>query len=164
MATVASAGALFLFAAGWPSLTLAVKLEVAAPPVMAAARSVVLQPSARRMGMLRQRAAVHPETGAPQLSGKAPELDEAVTQAAAFRYSPVDPSLDGGTSHESESGAMDKMSRTPGNDPSVPTPAHSGPSWKKTAGAAAIGALGRVAAGRRDGDGGGDADDRTSKP
>ena len=163
MATVASAGALFLFAAGWPSLTLAVKLEVAAPPVMAAARSVVLQPSARRMGMLRQRAAVHPETGAP-LSGKAPELDEAVTQAAAFRYSPVDPSLDGGTSHESESGAMDKMSRTPGNDPSVPTPAHSGPSWKKTAGAAAIGALGRVAAGRRDGDGGGDADDRTSKP
>jgi beta-lactamase regulating signal transducer with metallopeptidase domain len=164
MATVASAGALFLFAAGWPSLTLAVKLEVAAPPVMAAARSVVLRPSARPRGMPRQSAAVHPEIDAPQLSGKAPELDEAVAQPAAFRYSPVDPSLDGGTSDESESGAMGEMSRTPGNDRSVPTPARSGPSWKKTASAAAIGALGRVAAGRRDGDGGGDADDRTSKP
>lgn len=163
LATVASATALFLFAAGWPSLTLAVKLEVAAPPVMAAARSVVLRPSARRKGMLRQSTAVHPEIDAPQLSGKAPELDEAVAQPAAFRYSPVDPSLDGGTSDESESGAMGEMSRAPGNDPPVPTPAQSGPSWKKTASAAAIGALGRVAAGRRDGDGGGDADDRTSK-
>jgi hypothetical protein len=116
------------------------------------------------MGMLRQSAAMHPETDALQLSGKAPELDEAVAQPAAFRYSPVDPSLDGGTSDESESGAMGELSRTPGNDSSVPTPGQSGPSWKKTASAAAIGALGRVAAGRRGGDGGGDADDRTSKP
>jgi beta-lactamase regulating signal transducer with metallopeptidase domain len=164
LATVASAGALFLFAVGWPSLTLAVKLEVAAPPVMAAARSVVLRPSARKMGMPRQSATAHPEADASQLSGKAPELNEAVAQPAAFRYSPVDPSLDGGTSGESESGAMGTRSRTPGNDPSVPTPAQSGPSWKKTASAAAIGALGRVAAGRKDGDAGGDADDRTSKP
>jgi beta-lactamase regulating signal transducer with metallopeptidase domain len=163
MATLTGIGAVLFFAAGWSSLRVAVELADAAPRVMATARSVV-RPVARRIGVPRQRAPQQPEANLPPASGLASEMDEAAAQPVMLRYSPIDPSLDGGTSGEAESGAMGKMSRTPGNDPSVPSPGQSGPSWKKTASAAAIGALGRVAAGRRDGDGGGDADDRTSKP
>jgi beta-lactamase regulating signal transducer with metallopeptidase domain len=163
MATLTGLGALLLFAAGWSSLRVAVELADAVPRAMATARSVV-RPVARRIGVPRQRARQQPEANLPRLSGQSPELNEAAAQPVILRYSPVDPSLDGGTSGEAESAAMGKTARTPGNDPSVPTPGQSGPFWKKTAIAAAIGALGRVAASRRDGDAGGDADDRTSKP
>ena len=163
VATLTGLATLLLFTAGWSSLRVAVELADAAPRVMATARSVV-RPVARRIGMPRQTTAQPPEEDLPPASGPLPELDEVAAQPVMLRYSPVDPSLDGGTSDEAESGAIGQAARTPGYDPSGRTPGQSGPSWKKTASAAAIGALGRVAAGRRDGDAGGDADDRTSKP
>jgi beta-lactamase regulating signal transducer with metallopeptidase domain len=164
MVALTGVGALLLFAAGWSSLKIVVELADAAPRVMTTALSVV-RPITRRIGVPRQRSPQQPEANLPQVSAQSPELEEAAAQPVMLRYSPVDPSLDGGTSGEAESGAMGETARTPGKDPPTPpTPGQNGPSWKKTASAAAIGALGRVAAGRRDGDGGGDADDRTSKP
>jgi beta-lactamase regulating signal transducer with metallopeptidase domain len=161
MATVAGAAALFLFVAGWPSLALAVELEVGVPRVIAAVPSIV-RPITRRIGVPRQKAPRQSEANLPPASEEESKLDETVAQPVVLRYSPVDPSLDGETSGEAESGPTGgKIFGTAANDPSVP-PAQSGPCWKKTASAAAIGALGRLAAGRRDG--GGDADDRTSKP
>ncbi len=161
MATLAGMGALILFAMGWSSLTVAVELADAAPHEIGAVPSIV-RPVARRTVMPRHSVPQQPEANSPQASEQTPEFDEVVTQPAALRYSPVDPSLDGDTSAESKSDPMGKGSRTGGNDPE-PTPGQSGPSWKKTATAAAIGALGHVAAGRKDGEDG-NAEDRTSKP
>jgi hypothetical protein len=99
---------------------------------------------------------------APQTPEEKPEMDEVAAQPAAMRYSPVSPSLDGDSSGEPVV-RMAKTSRADGKDPTVPTPGQSAPSWRKTAAAAAIDALGHLAGGRRDSDDG-DVDNRTPKP
>ena len=160
LATVAGAAVLSLFAVGWPLLTLAVNLAGDAPRVIAAPSLV--RPAARRIGVPRRSARPQPHVDAPQAPEEKPEMNEVASQPAAMRYSPVSPSLDGDSSGE-PGALMAKTSRADGRDPSVPTPGQSAPSWRKTAAAAAIGALGHLAGGRRDGDEG-DADDRTPRP
>ena len=165
MATLTGIGALLLFAAGWSSLRVAIELADAAPRVVATARSVV-RPVARRIGVPRQIAPQQPEANLPHASGQAPKLDEAAAQPVMLRYSPIDPSLDGGASDDAGSDAVNalarKTPRTGGNDPSASTPGRTSPSSQKTAADAAIGALSRIAAGKRDHEH--DADDRTSRP
>jgi hypothetical protein len=92
-------------------------------------------------------------------------MDGAAAQPVKLRYSPIDASLDGGASDGAGSDAVNALARktpgTSGNDPSASTPGRTSPSWQKAAADAAIGALSRVAAGKRDHDD--DADDRTSR-
>jgi len=161
LATAAGAAALSLFAVGWPLLTLAVNLAGDAPRIVAAVPSLV-RPAIRRIEVPKRIARPQPHVDAPRTPEEKPEMDEVAAQAAAIRYSPVSPSLDGDSSGEPVAG-MTKTSRADGNDPSVPTQGQSAPSWRKTVGAAAIGALGQLASGRRDGDDR-DADDRTPRP
>jgi hypothetical protein len=164
MATLTGIGALLLFAVGWSSLRVAIELADAAPRVVATARSVV-RPVARRIGVPRRRAPQPSEANLPQASALVPELDGAAAQPVNLRYSPIDPSLDGGASDDAGSDAVNALARktpgTGGNDPSASTSGRSSPSWQKAAADAAIGALSRVAAGKRDHDD--DADDRTSR-
>jgi beta-lactamase regulating signal transducer with metallopeptidase domain len=161
LATAVGAAALFLFAVGWPLLTLAVNLAGDAPRIVAAVQSPV-RPAVRRLEVTKRSARTQPHVDAPQTAEEKPEIAEVAAQPAAMRYSPVSPSLDGDPSGEPVAG-MAKTSRLDGRGPSVPTPGQSAPSWRKTAAAAAVGALGQLARGRRDGDGDGDADDRTSR-
>ncbi|MFZ0582861.1 MAG: M56 family metallopeptidase [Candidatus Acidiferrales bacterium] len=169
LAQVAAAGVGFgvlcLFTAGWSSLALAVMLQNSAPRVMAAVPSVV-RPSFRRIVAQRHNAPTYSEADAPQGIGKTPEPNVLAGQPEPMRFSPVDPSLDGDTSGDAESGSLiaprKRTSRAVGNDQSASTPSQSVPSWQKSAADAAIGALGRVAAGKRDNNG--DSDDRASKP
>src|ERR1700722_10880039 len=160
LATAAGAAALFVFAVGWPLLTLAVNLAGDAPRIVAAVPSLV-RPAVRRIEVPKRIARPQPRVDAPQTPEEKPEVNEVAAQPAAMRYSPVSPSLDGDSSGEPVAG-MTKTSRA-GKDPSVSMPGQGAPSWRKTAAAAAIGALGHLAGGRRDGDDG-DADNRTPKP
>jgi beta-lactamase regulating signal transducer with metallopeptidase domain len=169
LARVAAAGVGFgvlcLFTAGWSSLALAVMLQNAAPRVMAAVRPVV-RPSFRRTVVRRHIAPTYSEADAPRAIGKTAEPNVLAGQPEPMRFSPVDPSLDGDTSGDAESGSLiaprKRASRAVGTDQSVSTPSQSVPSWQKSAADAAIGALSRVAAGKRDNDG--DSDDRASRP
>jgi beta-lactamase regulating signal transducer with metallopeptidase domain len=161
LATAAGAAALFLFAVGWPLLTIAVNLAGDAPRIVAAVPSLI-RPAVRRIEVPKPSARPQPHVDAPQTPEEKPEMDEVAAQPAAMRYSPVSPSLDGDSSGEPVA-RMAKTSGAHGKDPSVPTPGQSAPAWRKTAAAAAIGALGHLAGGRRDGDDG-DADDRTPRP
>jgi beta-lactamase regulating signal transducer with metallopeptidase domain len=161
LATAAGAAALSLFVVGWPLLTLAVNLAGDAPRIVAAVPSLV-RPAVRRIEVPKRSASLRPHVDAPQVSEEKPETDEVAAQPVARRYSPVSPSLDGDSSGEPVA-LMAKTSRADGKDPSVPTPGQSAPSWRKTAAAAAIDALGHLASGRKDGDDG-NADDRTPRP
>ena len=161
LATAAGAAALSLFVVGWPLLTLAVNLAGDTPRIVAAVPSLV-RPAGRRIEVLKRSARPQPHVDAPHTSEEKPEMDEVAAQPAAMRYSPVSPSLDGDSSGEPVA-LMAKTSRADGNDPSVPTPGQSAPSWRNSAAAAAIGALRHLAGGRRDSDDG-HADDRTSRP
>jgi beta-lactamase regulating signal transducer with metallopeptidase domain len=169
LAQVAAAGVGFgvlcLFTAGWSSLALAVMLQNAAPRTMAAVPSVV-RPSFRRIVAWRHNASTYSEADASQEIGKTPEPNVLAGQPEPMQFSPVDPSLDGDTGGDAESGSLTAprkgTSRAVGNEPSASTPSPSAPSWQKSAADAAIGALSRVAAGKRDN--GGDSDDRASKP
>lgn len=169
LAQVAAAGVGFgvlcLFTAGWSSLALAVMLQNAAPRMIAAVPSVVRH-SFRPIVARRHDAATYSEADAPQGIGKTPEPNVLAGQPEPMRFSPVDPSLDGDTGGDAESDSLTaprkRTSRPAGNDQSVSTPSQSMPSWQKSAADAAIGALSRVAAGKRDNDG--DSDDRASKP
>ena len=169
LAQVAAAGigfgVLCLFTAGWSSLAVAVMLQNAAPRVMAAVPSAV-RPSFQRIVLRRHNAPTYSEAAAPQGVGIAPEPNVLAGQPGPMRFSPVDASLDGDTSGDAESGSptapRKRTSRAAGNDQSASTPSQSVPSWRKSAADAAIGALSRVAAGKRDNDG--DSDDRASKP
>jgi hypothetical protein len=161
LATAAGAAALFLFAVGWPLLTLAVNLAGDAPRIVAEVPSLV-RPAVRRIEVPKRIAQPQPHVNASRTPEEKSEVDEVAAQPAAMRYSPVSPSLDGDSSGEPVAG-MAKTSRADGNYPSVPTPGPSAPSWRKTVGGAAIGALGQLASGRRDGDDR-DADDRTPRP
>jgi beta-lactamase regulating signal transducer with metallopeptidase domain len=161
LATGAGAAALFLFAVGWPLLTLAVNLAGDTPRIVAAEPSFV-RPAARRIEIPKRIVRPQPPVEGPQTSEEKPEMDEVVAQPAAMRYSPVSPSLDGDSSGEPVAWIA-KTSRAEGRDPSVATRGQGAPSWRKTAAAAAIGALGQLANGRRDGDDH-DADDRTPRP
>jgi beta-lactamase regulating signal transducer with metallopeptidase domain len=162
LATAAGIATLSLFAVGWPLLTLAVNLAGDAPRIIAAVPSLV-QPAVRRIEVPKRSARLQLHADAPQAPEQKPEMDEVVAQpAAAMRYSPVSPSLDGDPSGE-PGAPIAKTSPVDGKEPSIPGPGQSAPSWRKTAAAAAISALGHLAGGRRDGDGG-DADDRTPKP
>jgi len=161
LATAAGAAALFLFAVGWPLLTLAVNLAGDAPRIVAAVPSLV-RPAVRRIEIPKRIARPQPHMDAPQTLAEKPEMDEVAAQPATMRYSPVSPSLDGDSSGEPVAG-MAKTSRADGKGPSVPTQGQSAPSWRKTVGAAAIGALGQLASGRREGDDR-NADDRTPRP
>jgi hypothetical protein len=168
LAQVAAAGVGFgvlcLFTVGWSSLALAVLLQ-SAPPRVATVPSV-FRASLRRAVARRHNVPTYSERDAPQGVGKTPEPNVLVGQPELMRFSPVDPSLDGGTSGDTESGSLTApLRRTPpvaGNDQSASTPSQSTPSWQKSAADAAVGALSRVAAGKRDNDG--DPDDRASKP
>src|ERR1700722_172398 len=159
--TAAGAAALFLFAVGWPLLTLAANLAGDAPRIVAAVPSLV-RPAVRRIEIPKRIARPQPHMDAPQTLAEKPEMDEVAAQPATMRYSPVSPSLDGDSSGEPVAG-MAKTSRADGKGPSVPTQGQSAPSWRKTVGAAAIGALGQLASGRREGDDR-NADDRTPRP
>jgi beta-lactamase regulating signal transducer with metallopeptidase domain len=161
LATAAGTAALFLFAVGWPLLTLAVNLAGDAPRIVAAVPSLV-RPAVRRIEVPKRIAQPQPHVDVSRTPEEKSEVDEVAAQPAAMRYSPVSPSLDGDSSGEPVAG-MAKTSRADGNGPSVPTPGQSAPSWRKTLGGAAIGALGQLAGGRRDGDDR-DADDRTPRP
>ena len=160
LATATGAAALSLFVVGWPLLTLAVNFAGDAPRIVSAVPSLV-RPAVRRIKVPKRIARPQPHVDAPQTPEEKPEVNEVAAQPAAMRYSPVSPSLDGDSSGEPVAG-MTKTSRA-GKDPSVSMPGQSAPSWRKTAAAAAIGALGHLAGGRRDGDDG-DADNRTPKP
>ena len=166
LATAAGAAALSLFVVGWPLLTLAVILAGDAPrsdaPRIVAAIPSLVRPAVRRIEVPKRSARLQSRVDAPQTSGEKPEMDEVAAQPVAMRYSPVSPSLDGDSSGEPVA-LMAKTSRADEKDPSVPTRGQSAPSWRKTAAAAAIGALGHLAGGRRDGDDG-NADDRTPRP
>lgn len=169
LAQVAAAGVGFgvlcLFTAGWSSLALAVMLQDTAPRAMAAVPSVV-RPSFRRIVVRRHPAPTYSEADAPQAIGKTPEPNVLAAQPEPMRFSPVDTSLDGDTRGDAEPDSLTAprkgTSRAVGNDQSAPTPRQGVPSWQKSAANAAIGALSRVAAGKRDTDG--DSDDRASKP
>jgi beta-lactamase regulating signal transducer with metallopeptidase domain len=162
LTTAAGIATLSLFAVGWPLLTLAVNLAGDAPRIIAAVPSLV-QPAVRRIEVPKRSARLQLHADAPQAPEEKPEMDEVVAQpAAAMRYSPVSPSLDGDPSGE-PGAPIATTSPVDGKEPSIPGPGQSAPSWRKTAAAAAISALGHLAGGRRDGDGG-DADDRTPKP
>jgi beta-lactamase regulating signal transducer with metallopeptidase domain len=166
MSTVVGIGTLFLFAAAWSSLGLAVELENATPRVIAAAPALVRPVARSSMRLRRQSAPPVPEGDTPQVSDNLPEPHEIAAQPAMLRYSPVDPSLDGDTSGDAESGLPTtqgkKGARAVGKDQSPSTPGHNPPSWQKSAADAAIGAVSRVAAGKRDNDG--DSDDRAARP
>jgi beta-lactamase regulating signal transducer with metallopeptidase domain len=158
-------GVLCLFTASWSSLALAVMLQNAAPRVMAAVPSVV-RPSFRRIVAQRHNAPTYSGTDTPQGIEKTPEPNVFADQPEPMRFSPVDPSRDGDTGGDAKSGSLIAphkwSSRTVGNDQSTSPPSQSAPSWQKSAADAAIGALSRVAAGKRDSDG--DSDDRAAKP
>jgi len=161
LATAAGATALSLFVVGWPLLTLAVNLAGDAPRIVAAVPSLV-RPAVLRIEVSKRIARPQPHVDALQTPEEKTEVNDVAAQPVAMRYSPVSPSLDGDSSGEPVAG-MAKTSRADGKDPSVPTPGQNAPSWRKTAAAAAIGALGHLASGRRDGDDG-DADARTPRP
>ena len=161
LATAAGAAALSLFVVGWPLLTLAVNLAGDAPRIAAAVPSLV-RPAVRRVEVPKRIARAQTHVDAPQTPEEKPEVDDVAAQPAAMRYSPVSPLLDGDSSGEPVAGIA-KTSRADGMDPSVPTPGQIAPSLRKTAAAAAIGAVGHLASGRRDGDDG-DADARTPRP
>jgi beta-lactamase regulating signal transducer with metallopeptidase domain len=161
LAIAASAAALSLFAIGWPLLTLAVNLAADVPRIVASVPSLV-RPAVRRIEVSKRIARPQPHVDAPQTPEEKPEVNEVAAQPAAMRYSPVSPSLDGDSSGGPVA-LMAKTSHADGEDPSVSMPGQSAPSWRKTAAAAAIGALGHLASGRRDGDDG-DADARTPRP
>ncbi|MGA7854585.1 MAG: M56 family metallopeptidase [Candidatus Acidiferrales bacterium] len=162
-AMFAGTAALLVFAVGWSSFALAI-VEEAAPRVVAALPSVV-RPRARSMNV-RLHAPALPKTEAPRTSDAQPEANAIASQPTVFRFSPVDPSFDGGAT--SDAGFEPSNSRSghssgaTGYDPSARTPGPNAPSWQRTAADAAVGALSRVAAGRRDNDN--DADDRSAKP
>jgi beta-lactamase regulating signal transducer with metallopeptidase domain len=160
LATAAGAAALFLFAVAWPLLTLAVNLAGDAPRIATAVPSLI-RPAVRRIEIPKPSARPQPHVDAPQTPEEKPVMEEVSAQPSAMRYSPVSPSLDGDLSGEPVA-RMAETSRADGKVLSVPTPGQSAPSWRKTAVAAAIGALGHLAGGRRDDDG--DADDRTPRP
>jgi beta-lactamase regulating signal transducer with metallopeptidase domain len=160
LATAAGAAALSLFVVGWPLLTLAISLAGDAPRIAATVPSFV-RPAVRRIEVPKRSARPQPHVDSPQTPEEKPEMDEVAARPAAMRYSPVSPSRDGDSSGEPVA-RVAKTSRVDGKDLSVPTPGQSAPSWQKTAAAAAIGALGHLAGGRRDDDG--DADDRTPRP
>lgn len=163
-ATAVGVCAVSLFAAGWSSLAVVVMLQNAAPRVIAAVPPVV-RPSFRRM-VSRHPAPEYSEADASPGVEKTPEPNVVVGQPEPLRFSPLDPSLDGDTSGDAGSGSLTaplrRTSRADGNDPSASAPSQRAPSWQKSAADAAVGALDRVAAGKRDNDG--DPDDRASKP
>ncbi len=163
-ACAAAVGALCVFVAAWSSLALTVLVEGAATQVVAAVPSIVppvgLSTRARRMTPLLQSAT----NTVPSLENDA-ESTEPVAQSDLRPFSPVDPSLDGGSGEyndpESVVSTRSRTGGTPGDDRSPTMQTQKSPSWQKTA-AAAAGALGHIAGGKRDNDG--NADDRASRP
>lgn len=164
-AVVAGFGAVVIFAVGWSLLGLAVELEHAVPRVIAVVPSLD-RPTARATRVRRRSASLAAEGGGPRASDYRSEAVEIAAQTTVFRFSPVDPSLDGGENDDDGSDTVNalarKAPRAGENNSSTSTPGHNSPSWQKTAANAAIGALSRIAADKRDNDG--DADDRTARP
>jgi beta-lactamase regulating signal transducer with metallopeptidase domain len=164
-AMLAGIAAVVLFAMGWSSFALAIEVEAAAPRVVAAVPSAV-RPTARSMKVRRLHALALPNTEAPRTADAPPEANAIASQPTVFRFSPVDPSFDGGATSDADLGPVNardaKPSGAPESDPNTPTSRGNSPSWQKTAADAAVGALSRAAAGRRDNDN--DADNRSAKP
>lgn len=164
----ASAAIVLGAAVVWTSLALGFDIESMPAAATGAARTEP-HPESKPVSALRRSIQAASELGEAALPGPQLSSNESsavtATDASMRQRSPVDPSLDG----------VDGV--TPGGDGLMARPRRLGqssdgdesgsssanhPDWKQTATDAAVGALGHLAAGHRDGDD--DADDRSVKP